>query len=281
MKKIFLCILTISLVFSSFQAIAKTSERKISLQTYTFRNQTVEESFYMLQEAGIKFAECYPQQLLSKKFPDVRLDSNMTDEHHAFLQDLMKKTGVQIKSYGCIMRSPKDRKEFEKQVVDVCSFAKRIGVEQVQTEAKYREIPMWLKYAKKYNLTIGVHHHSIDAPNNQYYRPEALLDLANRFDIQVVPDLGHWARAGLDPIKCLKMLKGKFKFCLHFKDLNKFGDVSNFKGVAYGEGVLDMKGIIAELDAQGFDGYFIIENEQIYEDPMPTVKKCVKWLKEN
>ena len=122
MKKIFLCILTVSLIFSSFQAIAKTSERKISLQTYTFRNQTVEESFYMLQEAGIKFAECYPQQFLSKKFPNVRLDSNMTDEHHAFLQDLMKKTGVQIKSYGCIMRSPKDRKEFEKQVVDVCIY---------------------------------------------------------------------------------------------------------------------------------------------------------------
>lgn len=53
-------------------------------------------------------------------------------------------------------------------------------------------------------------------------------------------------------------MRGKFKFGIHFKDLNTFGEVQNFKGVAYGTGVLNAKAMLQELDNQGFDGYFII-----------------------
>lgn len=262
-------------------ADSQKQTRKISVQTYTFRNCTLEQTMAKLSSLGVKAMECYPEQLLSEKYPGVRVDASMGQEARAYLKNLMKETGVYMKSYGCIMSSPRDKKKLEMQISEICEFAKDMGVEQIQTEAKFSEIPVWIRHAKPLGLSVGVHHHAINARNNQYYRPEVLLDLANRFEIEILCDTGHWARSGLQPVPCLKMLKGKFKFGIHFKDLDKFGELENFKGVAYGTGVLDAKSMLAELDAQGFDGYFIIENEQIYDDPMPVVKRCVEWLREN
>ena len=97
----------------------------------------------------MKYVECYPEQKLSDKYPNARVDWNLNAEQRAFLKKLMKDTGVQMKSYGCTMKSPRPVAELEAQVKNVCEFAADMGVEQVQTEAKFCEIPMWLKYAKK------------------------------------------------------------------------------------------------------------------------------------
>ena len=40
-----------------------------------------------------------------------------------------------------------------------------------------------------------------------------------------------------------------------------------------------MKGILAELDRQGFDGFLTLENENIPSDPLPTIKACVDYLR--
>lgn len=205
MKKIKILLLSLilaSLSLPTFGAAsdnAKKHDRKISVQAYTFRNNTLEEVLKTLSELGVKYVECYPEQKLSDKYPNARVDWNLNAEQRAFLKKLMKDTGVQMKSYGCTMKSPRPVAELEAQVKNVCEFAADMGVEQVQTEAKFCEIPMWLKYAKKHGLTIGVHHHAIDAYNNQYYRPEALADLVDRFKVQALCDTGHWRVRGSIP----------------------------------------------------------------------------------
>ena len=49
----------------------------------------------------------------------------------------------------------------------------------------------------------------------------------------------------------------------------------------FGTGQLDMKGILAELDRQGFDGYYIIEYEAEWDNPLPSVAKCAEYLRAN
>ena len=41
-----------------------------------------------------------------------------------------------------------------------------------------------------------------------------------------------------------------------------------------------MKGMLAELDKQGFDGYFIIEHGN-YDDKYQVIKRDVEFLKKN
>ena len=63
------------------------------------------------------------------------------------------------------------------------------------------------------------------------------------------------------------------------KDLKEFGRL-NSPTVAYGEGVLPLKEMLAELDKQGYDGYFIIEDGSA-KDPLLNVKKDLEFLKNN
>ena len=37
----------------------------------------------------------------------------------------------------------------------------------------------------------------------------------------------------------------------------------------------------AELDRQGFDGYYLIEYEAEWDNPLPSVVKCYEYLKKN
>lgn len=40
-----------------------------------------------------------------------------------------------------------------------------------------------------------------------------------------------------------------------------------------------MKGILAELDRQGYKGYYVIEYEGDWDNNIPQIKKCVEYLR--
>lgn len=92
-------------------------------------------------------------------------------------------------------------------------------------------------------------------------------------------ETGAWSRSGIDPIAALKTADGKI-FALHLKDQKTFGDI-NSPGVNYGTGALDMKGILAELDRQGFDGDFVIEQGDDQKNAFEIVRFNAEWLKNN
>lgn len=47
----------------------------------------------------------------------------------------------------------------------------------------------------------------------------------------------------------------------------------------FGTGQLNTEALLAELDRQGFDGYFLIEHETNYDNNLPEVIKCAEYLK--
>ena len=53
------------------------------------------------------------------------------------------------------------------------------------------------------------------------------------------------------------------------------------KPTVYGKGVLDTKAMLAELDRQGYNGFFVIEYETKFEDNLAEVKACLDYLRKN
>ena len=72
-------------------------------------------------------------------------------------------------------------------------------------------------------------------------------------------DLGHWARNGLDVVKCLQTLEGRV-IGVHLKDIKTFNDVKS-EDVILGTGVIDYPAVFSELKKQGFNGMYSIEHE--------------------
>ncbi len=250
------------------------SQRKVGVAMYTFYKRTLEDCIPILKEMGVD-AIGLSTTPLSSKFPKAKTGPEMTSEQKAFLKKLLADNGIKIVSFG--VRTPKD----EKGIKEICEFAKEFGIPLVLTESVGDTLPIWEKYCGQYNIKMALHNHASDiTKRNSYYNPNvtraAIGDYKN---IYACPDNGHYARSGIQGVAAYKILEGKIAM-LHFKDMDKFDDLKAHT-VPLGKGVLDMKALFAELDRQGYDGYYMIEYEWNPDNNVAEVKECVDYLKNN
>ena len=259
---------------SSANADSKNVKRKVAPQAYSFhKTYTVEEMVEKLKGCDIDGVECFPGQAVSKSMPGVKMNPKMNRQQRDFVKKLFRDANIKIVSFG--VTNTKN----EAEVKELCEFAKDMGFDKIMTEDPVARFPIWEKYGKQYGVTMCVHHHT-NSSSNQYWDPETLKKFVSGYEhVKSCPDVGHWSRCGIDPVKGLKTLEGTIG-SVHFKDQKKFGAEKNDPAV-FGEGELDVKGMLAELDRQGFDGYFVIEYEADWDNNLPLIKKCVEFLRKN
>ncbi len=250
-------------------------ERKVAVQMWTTHYHNFDKSIKRLAELGVKYVECYPNQRYSDSAPDVKFSHEMPVEYKAMAKKLLADNGIKMISYGCV--GGKD----EASIRRICEFVKEMGANIIVTEAQEDTIPMWNKVCGEYGLKMLLHSHERkpSKPDYKHWDPKFLMELLKDYDnVGICADNGAWSRSGLDVVKAFKTVEGKL-FEIHLKDQMTFNDLKS--GCApYGEGALDMKAILAEIDRQGFDGYFVIE-DGTYKDYEPALKKNLKYLRNN
>ncbi len=263
MKKI-LAFLMVAL-FATLSVFAK--ERKVAVQTYTCYSYTLEDVCKMLNVLEVDKIELCEGHKIGGKYPNVRCNRKMKPEHLQYVKDMFKKYNIKVVSSGVYyVKSEQD-------VIDICNFVKEFGAEYVSTESTPEMIKLWRKHMGNMKLTIHNHHKPPYVDFNHVAKIIAPYD-----NVGACPDNGGWTRAGFDSVEGLKALNGKI-FTIHLKDQEKLGDPkSNAK--IYGTGCVNLKGMLAELDKQGFDGYFIIEHGN-YDDKYQVIKRDVEFLKNN
>lgn len=269
---ILLFAVSLSSAFAQAAAPAK-KHRKIAIQAFSMNYYTLEETVNRIKGLDIDGVECYPNQRISDKFGNAKFDVNMTAEQKAFVKKLFADAKLKMVSFG-VKRTSKDA-----DVEKYCRFANEFGIERIITEDPVSRFPVWDKFGKKYGVKMCLHHHAKDSLN-QYFDPEVMNKYTRPFDnVMANPDVGHWSRCGINPVDALKLLKGNIG-SIHFKDQAEFGNAKN-QPVPLGEGALNDKTMLAELDKQGYNGFFVIEYEANYKDNLKDLEKCVKFLREN
>ncbi len=276
MKKIIVTLVALSaLVFSG--CVASNSDvkapRKVAVQAYSLNKFTLEEAIAKLKPLKLDGIECYPRQKLSKKFPNAKVGHTLNVQERAYMKKLLADANLKMVSFGVV--GAKSEEEIEK----ICQFVKEMGGTKVITEAPVYWFPTWDKMCQKYGLTMCLHHHATNS-GNQYWDTDVVKKYIKGFkNIKTNPDPGHWSRSGIDPIKGLKALSGTIA-SIHFKDQREFNNIKN-QPAPFGEGVLDVNGMLAELDKQGYNGYFVIEYEDNWLNNIPEIQKCVEFLRKN
>ena len=175
-----------------------------------------------------------------------------------------------------IYRKCPTKEDFIKQT---CEFAKDMGIKRILIECPVSAFPLWKKYAQANGITICIHHHSTFSPN-LFADPDVMKSLSDEYGFKVCADIGHWEASGIDPVQALKKLKGNIGE-LHIKDKRVPDGNKKSVCVPFGEGTVDLKGVLKELDAQKFDGFFVIEYEAEWENNTPSIKKSVEFLRKN
>jgi sugar phosphate isomerase/epimerase len=252
----------------------KTGGFFIGCQAYTFNHFTVFEAIEKTAQCGGKVIEFYPGQNLSKEEPNVKWDHNASAETIEKVKAKLAAAKVRAVNYG-VVGIPKDEAEARK----IFEFAKTMGLYGITTES-VDAIDTIEKLVKEYDIKVGFHDHP-KQPNNPGYRmwdPNYVLSVVKDRDARIgsCADTGHWVRSGLNPVECIRILKGRISSS-HLKDLNEMGPRAH--DVPYGEGAADVPAVLAELKAQGFAGNISIEYEYHWENSAPEVGQCIGFVR--
>lgn len=245
----------------------------LGCQAWTFNDFTAFEAIDKTAAAGVRIIEFFPGQKLSADRPGAKLDQNMSDDDLAALKKKLHDAGVIAVNYGVVNATGEDewRKIFE--------FAKKLNLYGITTES-VDQLDIIEKLVKEYDIRVGIHDHPRrpDDPNYKVWDPNYVLSVVKDRDPRIgsCADTGHWVASGLDPVECLRILKGRI-MSSHLKDKNVVGPEGHC--VPFGTGVGKIKEILDELKAQHFKGNISIEYEYNWGHSEGDVKQCVEFIR--
>ncbi len=248
----------------------------IGCQAYSFNRFTAFEAIEKTASAGGKVIEFYPGQALSPQEKDVKVDQNASDETIQKLKEKLAKHGLVAVNFG-VVGFPKDEAGARK----IFEFAKKMGLRAVTTEPEAEQMDMLEKLVKEYDIMLGIHNHPkrADNPNYKVWDPNYVLSLVKDRDRRMgaAADTGHWVRSGIKPVDALKILEGRI-VSSHLKDLNEFGKV-DAHDMPYGTGISNVRGVLAELRRQKFEGNISIEYEYNWDNSVPEIAQCIGYVR--
>lgn len=251
------------------QTAAEKQGWKLSIQSYTFHRFTLVEAIDKTAALGVKYLEVYPKQKLGGTFGDAMFNYELSPELRKGIKQYAKSKNVKLIATGVLV--PK-REELE----SIFAFAKDMGMDYISAEPAREDWDLVEQLAEKYKIKVATHNHPSE---KSYWKPEVLLDYVGNKSRLLGSncDIGHFKRMNQDPLTCVKQLEGRL-VSMHFKDLAPNGN--KYNDVIWGEGVLDLNGILKELKRQRYKGYITIEYEAEWNDNVPSIRKSIEYFNE-
>ncbi|MDH7599562.1 MAG: DUF1080 domain-containing protein [Sedimentisphaerales bacterium] len=239
---------------------------RLAIQNWTFNRFTFFDAIEKTSELGLDWMEAYPGQRLSSQVPNVVFDHNLSSEQRRQVKEALASYGIRLVNYG-VVSMPQQ----EDQCRRIFDFAKQMGIETIIAEPAQSSLDMLERLCREYQIRLAIHNHPKPSP---YWDPNTVLATCNGRStwIGACADTGHWVRSGLDPLDCLRRLKGRV-ICVHMKEIDS--SAQPMSDVVWGRGQARVGALLRELHAQGFKGVISIEYEADWEDNMDQVAGCI------
>ena len=246
----------------------------IGPQIYSFNRFPFDEALKLVVACGTPSFEQYAGQKVSKDInvnvgPDLLKREN--SEALKRVKDLLAESGCSMHAVGVC---GSDRAHFD--------FAAEFKIPLLNTEPNVRNNPRTLedvnKLADEYKINVGLHNHPKDS---YYWDPDVVLghlkDLGPRMG--ACADTGHWLRSGLNPLECIKKLKGRI-VGFHIKDLKRREDGGLDADAPLGQGAVGIAEILKEFATHKVDFKvpFSIEYEAAWDANQPKVAESVRFF---
>jgi len=242
---------------------------QIGPQIYSFRLFPFDEAVKMVAACGTATFEQYPGQRVSRDIdvgvgPDLLRPENR--DHLKRVKDLLEESGCSMNAFGVCGAGKAD--------FDFCAEFK---IPLLNTEPGFDRIAGVSQLAEEYEIKVGLHNH----PHNSiYWYPEIVLaQLKDASPMMgACADTGHWQRSLLNPLACIKKLKGRI-VSFHIKDIKGIGTGFNADCVL-GQGDVGIETVLKEFATHDSKGPipFSIEFEADWERNQPKVAECVKFF---
>lgn len=230
-----------------------TDSWKLSVQTWTFHLYSFLETIEKADSLGLQYLEVYPGQKIGGDIPGAFSYTLSTTDRDK-LKKILQQKGIRVMALGVIDKEYYNENNLEQ----FFAFARYMDIPFITAEPEWKDLDRFNELAALYHVKVALHCHP--KPSSHYWHPDlTVAAMQGRASIGAWPDLGHWARNGVDILPALKKMKGKL-WGLHLKDIQAF-DNTAAEDTILGKGVCRIAAVLKELQQQDFNGVLSIEYE--------------------
>ena len=237
---------------------------KIGVATYTFREWPLEETIKGIQRVEMKY--------ISIKNVKNHIDLSHTSEERKQRAQMFRAAGLVPLSVGNVSMKGSDaeiRTGFE--------YAKDVGVTTIVCAPRRDAMPLLDKLVKEFDIKLAIHNHG---PEDKGFFPSPydVMEAVAKYDkrIGLCIDVGHTARAGVDPAESIIKCKERL-YDVHLKDISALGNKNT--PIEGGRGILNLKAILQALIKINYQGLAGYEYEKDGKDPLPGLAETIGYTR--
>jgi len=234
---------------------------KAGVASYTFRQFSVDNTIKALQQLDLHY--------ISIKDFHLSLKSS-TEERKAVIEKFIQ-AGITPLSCGNITME-----NDETNVRNAFQYAKDCKLPTIVCSPDPASMPLLDKMVKEFDIKLAIHNHGPE--DKRFPSPYDVWKAVQAYDsrIGLCIDVGHTARAKVDPAEAIIKCKSRL-YDLHFKDINS--TEPNGNTIQAGRGVLDLSSILRALMKIKYSHLLSIEYEGSADNPVPPVAETTGYAK--
>lgn len=260
-------------------ALAKPNSKiagvRIGVQSYSFRDRSLDEAIAGMVSAGISLCELWQGHIepRGERNREALRKWRLTVPLEDFKQvrKKFKRAGVDLYAYNLSFR-----RDFSDEEIDRgFQMARALGVKAITASSHVSIAKKLGGYAQKYKIPVGMHNHSRIA-GDEYARPEDFAEAlkgASKY-IAINLDIGHFTAANYDPVSFIEQHHDHI-VTLHVKDRKK----NQGDNVPFGEGDTKIVEVLSLLRDKKYKIPANIEYEYRGGDTVEEVKRCLEYCR--
>ncbi len=233
---------------------------RLGLASYTCRDFDLDTTLAMARRVGLG-------RITLK---DMHLPLDLSDD--AIRAAVAKVRAAGLVPYGCGVIYMTNEAEVDR----AFAYARAAGFEMIIGVPEHGLLDRAEARVRESGIRLAIHNHG---PGDlRYPTPGSILErIASREPrLGVCFDVGHCARAGLDPAaeaaRC-----GPRLLDVHMKDVS--AAAAEGGTVEAGRGVIDIPRVLGALARMGYDGTLAFEHEKDGRDPLPGLAESVGYVR--
>ncbi|MEP6755442.1 MAG: sugar phosphate isomerase/epimerase [Chthonomonadales bacterium] len=234
---------------------------KVGVASYTLRTLPLEACIKAIQRTGLKYVS----------IKDSHMPMNSTTEQRKEVAAKFKAAGITPLSCGNV-----GMENDEAKIRAAFEYARDAGLPTIVCSPHPDSFAILDKMVKEFDIKLAIHNHG--PGDNRFPSPYDAMAAAEKFDkrIGLCIDVGHTARAGVDPAEAVLKCKDRL-YDMHFKDINS--TMPNGAPVEVGRGVLNKRSIVEALLKIKYTHLMSFEYEKDANDPVPGLMESVGYLR--
>jgi sugar phosphate isomerase/epimerase len=229
--------------------------------SYTLRKLPTDQAIKAIRRLGLK----------AVSIKDFHLPLSSTPEERKAVRQKFLDAGITPMSCGNITMQ-----NDEANVRQAFEYARDAGIPVIVCSPHPDSMPLLDRMVKEFDIKIAIHNHGPE--DKRFPSPYDAMKAVEKFDkrLGLCIDVGHTARAGVDPAKAIRELRDRL-YDMHVKDINS--TAPNGGTIEGGRGVLDLRAVCSAALTIKYPYLFSFEYEKDGDDPLPGLAETIGYVK--